>query len=114
MQQVHEQAYDFTRYTHSGHRWLFRSFDEVDSGVVAGMGTQMMWSFDHFFRVAFRSHFAGKVAKVLFSPLRLFDLLGDPRKVYDSASAFYFLGTKASTPLAPVEMPDYYRGPRRR
>ena len=32
MQQVHEQAYDFTRFTKSGHRWLFRRFAEIDAG----------------------------------------------------------------------------------
>ncbi len=26
MQQVHEGAYDFTRFTDSGQRWLFRQF----------------------------------------------------------------------------------------
>ena len=31
IQQVHEQAYDFTRFTLSGHRWLFRRFEEIDS-----------------------------------------------------------------------------------
>ena len=29
MQQVHEGAYDFTRYTESGHRWLFRDFELI-------------------------------------------------------------------------------------
>jgi SAM-dependent methyltransferase len=29
MQQVHERAYDFTRFTQSGHRWLFRQFSEI-------------------------------------------------------------------------------------
>ena len=41
MQQVHEGAYDFTRFTHLGHRRLFRDFDEVASGVACGPG--MAW-----------------------------------------------------------------------
>ena len=36
IQQVHEAAYDFTRYTESGHRWLFRRFDLIDSGACVG------------------------------------------------------------------------------
>lgn len=35
MQQVHEGAYDFTRYTLSGHRRLFNTFHEIESGMVA-------------------------------------------------------------------------------
>ena len=44
MQQVHEGAYDFTRYTLSGHRRLLNRFDEVASGVVAGPGTAFVWA----------------------------------------------------------------------
>jgi SAM-dependent methyltransferase len=36
MQQVHEGAYDFRRYTHVGLRRLFRDFDEVAAGPVCG------------------------------------------------------------------------------
>ncbi len=38
LQQVHEGAYDFTRFTDSGHRFLFRRFERIDSGSVAGCG----------------------------------------------------------------------------
>lgn len=34
MQPVHENAYDFTRYAVSGHRWLFRNFTLLDAGRV--------------------------------------------------------------------------------
>lgn len=44
LQQVHEGAYDFTRFTESGHRWLFRRFESLDSGVVAGPGLVLTWS----------------------------------------------------------------------
>ena len=42
MQQVHEGPYDFTRFTDSGHRWLFRKFEMIDSGTVMGSGTQLI------------------------------------------------------------------------
>ena len=35
LQAVHEGPWDFTRFTESGHRWLFRAFERLDSGVVA-------------------------------------------------------------------------------
>jgi SAM-dependent methyltransferase len=36
MQQVHEGAYDFTRYTVLGHRYLFRDFEQIDIGGNKG------------------------------------------------------------------------------
>ena len=42
LQAVHEGAYDFTRYTKSGHRWLFRSF-EIDSGSLYGAFTSTLY-----------------------------------------------------------------------
>ncbi len=44
MQQVHGGKYDFHRFTHLGHRRLFRSFKEIYSGVIAGAGSAMAWS----------------------------------------------------------------------
>src|SRR5690606_38382329 len=44
MQQVHEGPYDFTRFTESGHRWLFRRFARIDSGALRGPGTALLWS----------------------------------------------------------------------
>lgn len=38
IQQVHERAYDFSRFTQSGHRWLFKNFTEIDAGAVNGAG----------------------------------------------------------------------------
>jgi len=39
LKQVHDRPCDFTRFTDSGHRYLFRDFDLIDSGTVAGPGT---------------------------------------------------------------------------
>ena len=38
MQQVHERAYDFSRFTQSGHRWLFKRFSEINAGPIGGCG----------------------------------------------------------------------------
>ena len=38
MQQVHERAYDFSRFTQSGHRWLFKRFSEINAGPIGGAG----------------------------------------------------------------------------
>lgn len=34
MQQVHEGPYDFTRFTESGHRFLFKSYNLISSGYI--------------------------------------------------------------------------------
>ena len=48
MQQVHAGRYDFARFTHLGHRRLFRMFQEIDSGAVCGPGMALAWSYQYF------------------------------------------------------------------
>jgi SAM-dependent methyltransferase len=48
VQQVHEGALDFTRYTLSGHRLLAREFEELESGATAGPATALVWALEHF------------------------------------------------------------------
>jgi SAM-dependent methyltransferase len=110
LQQVHDGPYDFTRFTDSGHRYLFRDFDRIDSGTVAGPGTQLMWSIDYFFRALFRSRTAGLVARLLFSWLWRFDALLSPRFAIDGASSVYFLGRKSASRVSMREIIDYYQG----
>ena len=45
MQQVHMGKYDFTRFTHLGHRRLFRKFEEICSGPACGPGMALVWSY---------------------------------------------------------------------
>jgi SAM-dependent methyltransferase len=110
LQQVHAGAYDFTRYTSSGHRYLFRSFEEIGAGPVAGPGTQLLWSIDHLVRGLMRSELAGKLARALFFWLHYLDRLVPTTFAMDSASAYYFLGRRATRELTPCEIVDYYAG----
>ena len=48
MQQVHEGAYDFTRFTVLGHRYLFKDFDSIIIGGNGGSGEVLSWSIKHF------------------------------------------------------------------
>ncbi len=113
LQQVHAGPYDFNRYTCSGHRYLFRNFDEIDAGAVAGPGTQVLWSVDHLVRALTRSELAGKLARVPFFWLRHLDRLVPTTFAMDDASAYYFLGRRAASELTPREIVDYYRGAQR-
>ena len=110
LQQVHEGAYDFTRFTESGHRFLFRNFALLKSGSSSGPGTQLLWSIDYFARGLFRSWFMGKLAKLAFSWLRLFDRLIPPEHASDGASGVYFLGQKSNVTMRPRDIIAFYRG----
>ena len=110
MQHVHEGAYDFTRFTDSGHRHLFRKFDLITSGAVGGVGTQLMWSIDYFFRGLLRSRTAGKVAKLAFFWLHLLDRYIPSSHTADAASGYFFLGRKSQWEVGPREIIGYYRG----
>jgi SAM-dependent methyltransferase len=110
LQQVHEGAYDFTRFTESGHRWLFRRFEEIESGVVLGAASQLLWSIEHVVRGSFRSIKAGVAVKVLLFWIRYLDRIIPCGYASDAASAVYFLGRKSNVTLSPKDMIGFYRG----
>jgi SAM-dependent methyltransferase len=107
---VHEGPYDFTRYTDSGHRYLFRSFELIDSGAVAGAGLQLALSLESFVRSLTRSRTAGAIVRLALFWLPLLDRYLDPRHSLDGAASVYFLGRRAEQPLAPRSILEYYRG----
>jgi len=113
LQHVHEGAYDFTRYTESGHRYLFRKFELIKSGTSAGAGTQLLWSIDNFVRGISRSRNVGKAVKLLFFWLRHCDrLIPEPYNI-DAASGVYFLGRKQDSEISVDEIITYYKGAQR-
>jgi SAM-dependent methyltransferase len=101
MQQVHEGAYDFTRYTLSGHRRLYRHFEALDSGATGGPGMSLAWSIVYFARALgskwpiLRDAFAA-AARLLSFWLKYSDrvLLKLPGGM-DAASGTFFLGRKS-------------------
>ena len=102
LQQVHEGAYDFTRFTDSGHRYLFRDFERIDSGQVAGAGTALRWSIGYFVRALTRSVALGRIASLAFFWLSYLDRFLDPAHSLDAASSVFFLGRKAADPMTPA------------
>jgi len=110
-QHVHAGAYDFTRYTESGHRYLFKHFSLIDSGVVSGAGTQLLWSIDKFFNGLFRSRIIAKMIKLSFFWLQYFDRLIPESYNIDSASAVFFIGRKSKKiEVGHKEIVNYYKG----
>lgn len=116
MQQVHMGEFDFTRFTRSGHRWLFRSFDEVASGVATGPASVVVWSIEYFLlswttSVGLRRVFKG-ATRLLLGWLTLLDpLLARRDGAIDAAGGFFFIGRRAPAPCVTArDMVGYYRG----
>jgi SAM-dependent methyltransferase/uncharacterized protein YbaR (Trm112 family) len=115
MQQVHGGKYDFTRFTHVGHRRLFRDFDELESGAVCGPGMALAWAYEYFLLSWFRNALARKIvrlfARVTAFYLKYFDyFLVDRPGAIDAASAYYFMGRKSSRPIEDRTLINTYRG----
>ncbi len=118
MQQVHEGAFDFTRYTLSGHRRLFNRFEELDSGLIAGPATAFVWAAESL--VVALTAWSGmeKLARagvrLLLGWVKYLDYLlkGSPAAL-DSASCTYFLGRKtAGRGVSDREVVSRYSGGR--
>jgi SAM-dependent methyltransferase len=108
MQQVHERAYDFSRFTRSGHRWLFRRFSEVSAGRVGGPGVALIWSIRYFARALGAGDKLSRLISLPFFWIRFFDPLTRGRAASDAASGFFFLGRRAEQPIDAHTMPGYY------
>jgi SAM-dependent methyltransferase len=115
MQQVHMAPFDFTRFTHLGHRRLFRWFEEIDSGAAAGPGTALAWAWQYFL-LSFASRPLPRlllrgIATLTAFPLKYFDYLLVRRPGgLDAASGVYFLGRKSAHPLPDRVLIQGYRG----
>jgi len=112
LQPVHEKAYDFTRFTESGHRWLFRRFEAIDSGVVAGPGSTLFLHLRYFAGALLRNRRLGNLAALPFFWLRYFDGVIPRTHASDMASGVFFLGRRSEKAVAPAEMPALFRGVR--
>ena len=111
MQQVHEGPCDFTRFTDSGHRLLFRNFLIIKSGTVAGVGTSLIWALSYFFGGLFRSKNVGTLTRGVFFWLRLLDFFVPENYNIDGASGVFFLGQKVNGKiLTDDQIFNYYKG----
>jgi SAM-dependent methyltransferase len=115
MQQVHGGSHDFTRFTHLGHRRLFRDFQELHSGAACGPGMALAWSVRYFLLGWVTSRFARGVVKAVSALatfwLKYIDylLIAKPGAL-DGAAGVYFLGRKSAEPLSDRALLALYRG----
>jgi SAM-dependent methyltransferase/uncharacterized protein YbaR (Trm112 family) len=115
MQQVHQYGYDFTRFSHLGHRRLFRRFSEIESGAVAGPGTALAWAWRYFLAGFARSRLASRIlswiGRITAMLIEQADYLFGQRPAgLDAASCTYFLGTKSDRIASDRELVAGYRG----
>jgi SAM-dependent methyltransferase len=115
IQQVHMRQYDFTRYTHLGHRRLFRNFDEIKSGPSGGPGMALAWSYTWFLRSfaksAIMTYFLVFLGYITSFFLKYFDyVLIDKPGSYDAASQFFFMGRKSENALSDKELLEQFKG----
>ena len=114
LQQVHEGAYDFTRYTLSGHRRLFNHFEEFSAGVVAGPATTLAWAIEHFVVCCAPRPLARPVRLMvragLFWLKYLDHFFEQSPGAADGASCTFFFGRKLASKNPDVDVIDRYRG----
>ncbi|HRH41704.1 MAG TPA: methyltransferase domain-containing protein [Pyrinomonadaceae bacterium] len=115
MQQVHAGRFDFTRFTHLGHRRLFRAFEELESGVACGAGTALAWSYSYFLQSFFNNRTMQQIAFAFGSLtgfwLKYFDyFLLEKSGSFDSASGYYFWGKKTDKILDDKKLIADYKG----
>ena len=108
MQQVHERAYDFTRFTLSGHRWLFRDFFLLGAGTEGGAGSAAIWSLRYLVRAVTGSDKVASAVSLIFFWLRFFDNIAQPGLNADAACGVFFFGRKSKMPIAAKSMVRFY------
>jgi SAM-dependent methyltransferase len=114
MQQVHAGALDFTRFTHLGHRRLWRCFDELRSGAQGGPGMALIWSLSYFLRAMLPRRLWGladRATSLGFFWLKYFDdyLVSRPGGL-DAASGTFFLGRRRLNAIDDRTLLRGYRG----
>jgi SAM-dependent methyltransferase len=115
LQQGHLGRYDFHRFTHLGHRRLFRMFTEIESGQVAAAGSALAWSLTYFFTSLTSSRRSRQLlyitGRFAFFWLKYLDRwIARTPGSWDTASSFYFFGRRAEEPISDRAVIAGYRG----
>ena len=111
MQQVHEGAYDFTRFTLSGHRYLFKNFQAVKMDVLGGPSIALSWSFRYWIWSITRSKNLARAANLIMSLIiKPFIFLESKKSRYDSYSGSFFMGKKSMSTIRHKDLLDVYKG----
>ena len=111
MQCVHEGPYDFTRFSHSGHRWLFKKFKEISSGAIYGAFSSSLFILSYAISGLMRNKTIGILIRILFTRFSKFlDSINDYKSNIDVACGTYFLGIKSNDYLNEKTIVTFYKG----
>ena len=96
LQSVHMANNDFTRFTHSGHRWLFRNFLEIKSGYTDGATYSLLFVFSSIISGVFKNKLIGIILRLILGRLsRKIDAFLPWEVNIKNGCGFYFLGKKS-------------------
>jgi SAM-dependent methyltransferase len=110
MQYVHEGAYDFTRYTILGHRYLFKNFGLVSFGPIGNAADTLNWAFKGYVYGVTRSKFIAKIFSLPFLlALKLFSSLVSKESQWENSTGSFFLGKKTSSTLTHRDLIKLYK-----
>ena len=111
MQQIHMGKDDYTRYTVSGHRYLFNKFEHIKYGVNGGPAIALAWAIKYFFWSIFNEKISVYVSLIPFLILRFIDKLISEKNSWDGASGVYFFGKKnVNYKFEKNELNNLYKG----
>ena len=115
MQCVHEGPFDFTRFSHSGHRWLFKKFKEISSGAHHGAFSSSLFILSYAISGLMRCKAIGILLRILFTRFSKFlDSINDYKSNIDVACGTYFLGIKSNEYLNERKIVTFYKGAQKR
>jgi len=111
MQSIHEGPFDFYRFSHSAHRWLFRKFEEIESGAHQGGFSSLLFISSHVLSGIFRNKKIGIIVRIIFTRFcSILDNLLSQTSNIDVASGCFFFGKKSIKTIQENQIVDYYRG----
>lgn len=104
---VNEGAYDYSRWTPAGFRWLLRDFDIIAGGASSGPGTATLMALRYLLQSLLRNRKLGQIAALPFLWLRLLDRLCDRPRALEAAGGLSFYARKAEAPIQPAQLPAF-------
>lgn len=117
LQHVHEGEYDFVRYTRAGHRYLFKNFAELESGINGGSFVVLSWAVAQAVWALFRIKLLGALVRhFLLNTVGRLDFISSASVNSDGCSGTYFIGRKSLNILTQrelIEVSKSYRSSRK-
>jgi SAM-dependent methyltransferase len=115
MQSIHEGAFDFARFTLSGHQLLFRKFIILSSGVHHGPSESVLFIISHYLQLLFGRYARYAIYLGLIRVSRLADrLIFSKCKAVDIACGTFVMARKVSefetSKLTLSDIRSMYRG----